>query len=355
VQGVLEAGDQAPFAQPVNTLRSLAGIGTDSEVYRGQIEKHNLADTGSGTYEAGRFFGPFLIPAGGVEAGAAKAGEIGASKVADRLLSRLFSKTCRLNSFTGDTRVQMADGSSKAIKDVALGDMVMATDPVTGVTAAKKVIDLIRHSGAHTMVAVQLSNGKTIHATDQHPFWVENRREWVYAIDLRTGDILHSVTGDTMAVTGLTISTDNLTAYNLTIEGLHTFYVLAGNTPVLVHNASEACSPHLALGLESIRGREVGTLDRFAQEQGAVTYKNGPFSDLIPRGVATPEALSKMMDRVVAEGGRISFNMKGIQDVEGILGGKDYGNGFTSHELRYVCGNAAVRAATTFFNGDAPC
>lgn len=36
------------------------------------------------------------------------------------------------NSFTPDTRVLMADGTSKAIKDVKIGDKVLATDPETG-------------------------------------------------------------------------------------------------------------------------------------------------------------------------------------------------------------------------------
>lgn len=116
--------------------------------------------------------------------------------------------------------------------------MVIATDLITGLTAAKKVIDLIRHAGAHTMVAIRLSNGSTIHATDQHPFWVENRGEWVSAIDLRPGDHLRSANGDAVTVTGSTISTNDLTAYNLTVAGIHTYYVQAGEDAVLVHNCA---------------------------------------------------------------------------------------------------------------------
>ncbi len=39
--------------------------------------------------------------------------------------------SCLTNSFTGDTLVLMADGTRKPIKDVKLGDKVMATDPIT--------------------------------------------------------------------------------------------------------------------------------------------------------------------------------------------------------------------------------
>jgi RHS repeat-associated protein len=143
-------------------------------------------------------------------------------------------KVCA-NSFTGDTLVLMADGTRKPIKDVELGDEVMATDPETGETGPRKVIDLIRHGGLHTMVAVRLSDGSTIDATDGHPFWVESRGEWVDAIDLRSGDVVVTANGARLTVASLGISEQDLTAYNLTVEGLHTYY--AGGDSVLVHNA----------------------------------------------------------------------------------------------------------------------
>ncbi|MCX6405279.1 MAG: Hint domain-containing protein, partial [Propionibacteriales bacterium] len=143
-------------------------------------------------------------------------------------------KVCA-NSFTGDTLVLMADGRKKAIRDVKLGDEVMATDPETGETGPRKVIDLIRHGGLHTMVAVRLSDGSTIDATDGHPFWVESRGVWVDAIDLQPGDVLVTAGGDRLTVASLGISEQDLTAYNLTVEGLHTYF--AGGDSVLVHNA----------------------------------------------------------------------------------------------------------------------
>ncbi|NED79134.1 hypothetical protein G3I76_03365, partial [Streptomyces sp. SID11233] len=42
-------------------------------------------------------------------------------------------KACSVNnSFTPGTRVLMADGTTKAIKDVKVGDKVVATNPETG-------------------------------------------------------------------------------------------------------------------------------------------------------------------------------------------------------------------------------
>lgn len=141
---------------------------------------------------------------------------------------------CRANSFTGGTLVLMADGTKKPINDVKLGDRVMATDPETGMSGPRKVIDLIRHGGWHTMVAIRLADGTSIDATDRHPFWVESRKAWVDASDLQPGDVVVDADGDQITVAGVGISEQDLTAYNLTVAGLHTYF--AGEGAVLVHN-----------------------------------------------------------------------------------------------------------------------
>jgi hypothetical protein len=145
-------------------------------------------------------------------------------------------KDC-LNSFTATTLVLMADGTRKPIKDVARGNTVLATDPVTGERGPREVTDLIRHGGMHTMVAVQFAGAGQLDATDKHPFWVASQRKWVDAIDLKPGDVVLSDRGDQIKVANLKTSKQDLTAYNLTVAGLHTYYTLAGQTPILVHNS----------------------------------------------------------------------------------------------------------------------
>ncbi|WP_325605818.1 polymorphic toxin-type HINT domain-containing protein [Nocardioides sp.] len=173
------------------------------------------------------------------------------------------------NSFTGTTLVLMADGSKKPIKDVRLGDKVMATDPETGETGPRKVVDLIRHGGLHTMVAVRLSSGTTIDATDHHPFWVESRGQWVDAIDLQPGDVLVQADGGRSRVLSTLVTEQDLTAYNLTVEGLHTYF--AGAEPVLVHNDNDYNQAmRSALSWLEERGfrAERPTLGRFGDTQG---------------------------------------------------------------------------------------
>ena len=83
--------------------------------------------------------------------------------------------TCR-NSFTATTRVLMADGTLKEIRRVAFGDRVRATDARTGKSSARTVTNLIHHAGAHSMVALTLVAGGTIHATADHPVYDGERK-----------------------------------------------------------------------------------------------------------------------------------------------------------------------------------
>jgi hypothetical protein len=144
------------------------------------------------------------------------------------------ARSCSANSFTADTPVLMADGTQQPIEDVEVGDEVVATDPQTGETAARRVVSLIRHGGQHTMVDVGLADGTVIEATDRHPFWNAGTGAFEYAIDLEPGELVLSVDGSSLPVVSIEVHEEDLTAYNLEIEGIHTYY--AGETPVLVHN-----------------------------------------------------------------------------------------------------------------------
>lgn len=132
----------------------------------------------------------------------------------------------------------MADGSQKPIEDVEVGDEVVATDPESGVTIERPVVDLIRHDGEHTMVELTFDDGTTVTATDAHPFWDATTGSFAYAAELEVGSKVLGADGNTLAVTGSTMYKGSLVAYNLSIAGIHTYY--AGTTPVLVHNCPTA-------------------------------------------------------------------------------------------------------------------
>lgn len=140
-------------------------------------------------------------------------------------------------SFSGDTPVLMADGTQKKFKDLKEGDEVQATDPETGEQAIRKVQAVWVHADDLYTLTV---NGKPLTTTEDHPFWDETDARWERADELDKGDLPRTPTGTRARVDGFRLTTHHVApAYNLTVDDLHTYYVLAGNFPVLVHN--EGC------------------------------------------------------------------------------------------------------------------
>jgi Pretoxin HINT domain len=66
-----------------------------------------------------------------------------------------------------------------------------------------------------------------IQATSQHPFWDATTHRFTYAADLRPGDKLLEPGGQTVAVLAVRHYRADLTAYNLDVSGIHTYYVQA--------------------------------------------------------------------------------------------------------------------------------
>ncbi|MFC1416584.1 RHS repeat-associated core domain-containing protein [Streptacidiphilus sp. N8-3] len=150
---------------------------------------------------------------------------------------------CNANSFPGAALVLLADGKAVEIREVKVGDTVLAKDPVTGTVEAEPVTAVIKTltDTKFTDLTVHTAAGdRFITSTQHHPYWDATTKHWTNAADLAVGDKL-SVAGDTSAtVTRVRDYTSHIVTYNLTVAELHTYYVLAGTTPILVHNAT-AC------------------------------------------------------------------------------------------------------------------
>ncbi len=138
-------------------------------------------------------------------------------------------------SFGAATPVLMADGTLRAISEVQVGDWVTATDPVTGQQSPRQVLAVWRHDD--TLVNLTIG-GEALVTTEDHPFWNQSDLEWQDAADLVSGDSALTADGGTVAVGGLDpASLRQGRAYNLTVEGVHTYHV--GTASVLVHNANQ--------------------------------------------------------------------------------------------------------------------
>ncbi|MGV9954136.1 polymorphic toxin-type HINT domain-containing protein [Streptomyces cellulosae] len=146
--------------------------------------------------------------------------------------------------FLAGTDVLMASGATKDIEDVEVGDQVLATDPKTGETGPRQVTRLIiTEDDKHfNKLSIATTDGiEQLTATHEHPFWSPSEHDWIAAGKLTAGMTLRTDTGATVIVTSNRAFTRHARTYNLTVDDLHTYYVLAGETPVLVHNSGPGC------------------------------------------------------------------------------------------------------------------
>ncbi|MEJ3742645.1 RHS repeat-associated core domain-containing protein [Actinomycetes bacterium KLBMP 9797] len=186
------------------------------------------------------------------------------------------------NSFTPGTRVLMADGSTEPIDQVAIGDTVKATDPTTGRTENKQVTDVIVGDGEKHLVEITVDVDDAagdkvakVTATDEHPFWVDDANRWVNAKDLKPGHRFETADHRSAEVVETRFWTQRQRVYNLTVDGLHTYYVLAGDIAALVHNARKCDVVHPSQPQGGARNRMAG--DGFRDDVAAFLRSQGRF------------------------------------------------------------------------------
>lgn len=183
------------------------------------------------------------------------ASEVGCCSVAPTsALDDIAAAACRTNSFVPGTEVLMADGTTEPIEDVEIGDYVWATDPETGEAGPRQVVDTIVGDGVKQIVEID-ALGDTIIATGGHPFWVANDGAWIDAEDLDVGDRLLLADGGTTPVTAIDKRGAVQRVHNLTVDGIHTYFVVVGDGEALVHNSGPCSVRQVAANLRNRAGK----------------------------------------------------------------------------------------------------
>jgi len=120
-----------------------------------------------------------------------------------------------MGCFTGDTPILMADGSSKPIAEVQIGDMVMAFEGL-GKLSPQRVINVLNHYNS------KIVNLNGVRVTPEHRF-LTAEGDYKRVDKFVKGDIL--VADDSSLISDWTIKAidGEYTVHNLTIENLHTF------------------------------------------------------------------------------------------------------------------------------------
>ncbi|MFB9832665.1 DddA-like double-stranded DNA deaminase toxin [Actinoallomurus acaciae] len=123
------------------------------------------------------------------------------------------------------------------------GDKVLAADPKTGKVRAEPVIASFGGTNYKKLIKITVdTDGKSGHktgviiATEHHKFWNAVTHAWTRADHLTRQDTLRTPTGKSVRVISAAPRPGHPVVRDLTVAKLHTFYVKAGDAPVLVHN-----------------------------------------------------------------------------------------------------------------------
>ncbi|MGW1937927.1 polymorphic toxin-type HINT domain-containing protein [Streptomyces goshikiensis] len=232
-QGLADLNSLANHLNPAKPLLDALGAPDSGDLYRSGTNALGL-DTESQDYEVGELLSP--APGGVVAHVAAKVAKSGKGAIVAERIATSCNKC-----FLAGTKILMADGTNKNIEDIAVGDEVKATDPETGETGSRRVDQLIiTEDDKHfNTLSIATEDGiEELTATHEHPFWSPSLKAWVEARNLTPGSTLLTDDGKTVIVTANKPSTKHAVTYNLNVNDLHTYYVLAGETPILVHNCN---------------------------------------------------------------------------------------------------------------------
>ena len=172
-------------------------------------------------------------------------------------VAKIKPKTC---SFRGDMEVKTEQGY-KPIASIKVGDKVYAKNELTGQMTYQRVqahynnpydftvyVEVIDEQGKQQTIVsnkihpffTQVNQGELVPSSEGHHYNGEiQNAQWVDAQNLKAGYKLLSENNHWQTVKGVSIKAEKLSAYNLTVETDHTYFIKGANSDVdgvWVHN-----------------------------------------------------------------------------------------------------------------------
>ena len=144
--------------------------------------------------------------------------------------------------FVKGTQVWLADGTTKNIEDIVVGDVVISYNELTKEYENRSVIALIENPYTTNIARVNFKDGTNIEMNEYHPIYTEEGWKSLTNYEglptLTEDDKVLSVNGQFIEIFSIEcwVEEKTITTYNLSIEDNHNYFV--GKTPVLVHNAA---------------------------------------------------------------------------------------------------------------------
>ena len=168
---------------------------------------------------------------GAIAAGIGAVGKFAVAGVNSLRRSGKFAKILKNVCFVAGTAILMADGASKDIEDVQVGDRVATYDQQSRQTTVGTV-SRVFVSDADGVYELTFEDGDKVEATAEHPFFVLDRG-WVAAGSLQIGDGVLEPGGDSVRLESKEYRPGHRKVFNFEVDGTHTYFVGNGK---LVHN-----------------------------------------------------------------------------------------------------------------------
>ncbi len=199
-------------------------------------------------------------------------------------------------SFAPATPVLLPGGKTKPIGKIKPGDQVEAGNPKTGKHAGPRRVLATWINHDHDLLDLTITtphhHPATLHTTSNHPFWDDTTHTWTPAGNLTPGHHLVTATNTHATVMAVTARPGAADRDNLTVEQLHTYYVLAGSTPVLVHNSN---GPTCGVGPDELQQTYESANTEAKLEHVVDPAKHG-FDNLVQVAGGRSEAMKMIVD-----------------------------------------------------------
>lgn len=165
--------------------------------------------------------------------------------------------------FAPGTMVLMADGSTRAIEELEPGDWVLADNPEDEEAARPQQVLTVLTNYTHRLVMVEVidDDGEVgqIESTGKHLFFTA-AEGWKTADALERGDLLLDDEERWVEVVSASSRSVNSPTHNLIVEQDFTFFVVAGNAPVLVDSGKDLVGSHTRDYMAFVQGTLIHTM-----------------------------------------------------------------------------------------------
>ena len=162
-----------------------------------------------------------------------------------------------------------------------------------GDLGGRVITGTFRHQVSASIALCIAGQAEPILCTSNHPFWSEDRHDFVRAASLQPNETLRTTTGTT-TVTSLSHIPGSTPVYNLEIHGTHVYHV--GSSGVLVHNGNDLCPDAEALFNPLLRTKTLVTVLEPGQTiYGFVTRKGEVLAQAVVKGKAGHEQMANQL------------------------------------------------------------